>query len=253
MNDETDENGSVGTKTHVFDVRDLDNPIYKGTSWSMCVCIHVTVHSSYQITKPFSYLTRPIQHDHTSTLFIGYHEGTTPAIDHNLYVKGNLVFQANYRAGLQVLNIDNLDAKPPALTQVANFDIFIGSNSNNFNGAWSNYPYFPSGNIIISGIEQGLYVVKSPNNYGQGARRAVRKRDLVVADDRLHREEDERLRKLETTCSLIENFDSKAVGSNGGWTTSGSCSTGTFEVRFCRDLHICPSTIFCIGGVPYLC
>mmetsp|Transcript_5018 Transcript_5018/g.10095 ORF Transcript_5018/g.10095 Transcript_5018/m.10095 type:complete len:163 (-) Transcript_5018:55-543(-) len=31
---------------------------------------------------------------------------------------------------------------------------------NKFPGAWSNYPFFPSGVVIISGIEQGLFVVK---------------------------------------------------------------------------------------------
>ena len=32
----------------------------------------------------------------------------------------------------------------------------------NFNANWNNYPFFPSGNVILSGIEQGLFVV-TPN------------------------------------------------------------------------------------------
>lgn len=29
-----------------------------------------------------------------------------------------------------------------------------------FNGAWSVYPFFDSGTVIVSGIEQGLFVLK---------------------------------------------------------------------------------------------
>ncbi len=63
------------------------------------------------------------------------------------------------------------------MTQVAHFDIYPSSNSNSYNGAWSSYPYLPSGNIIVSGIEQGLFVLQSPNNFGAGG--GVRKRTLM--------------------------------------------------------------------------
>merc|ERR1711937_966645 len=43
------------------------------------------------------------------------------------------------------------------------FDIYPSSDSHGYNGAWSNYPYFASGSIIVSGIEQGLFVVSFNN------------------------------------------------------------------------------------------
>lgn len=93
---------------------------------------------------------------------VNKYEAATRAIDHNLYVRGNYVFQANYRAGLRILKID--DAATAKFTEVGVFDIYPQDDANLFNGAWSNYPYFPSGNVIISGIEQGLYVVKPSEN-----------------------------------------------------------------------------------------
>lgn len=102
--------------------------------------------------------------DLTNPTYVGAHLGKTTAIDHNQYVKGNLVFQANFYAGLQVLRIDNLDTA--SMTQIGSFDIYPSSDTNGFNGAWGNYPFFTSGIIIISGMGQGLYLVKSPNNFG---------------------------------------------------------------------------------------
>ncbi len=89
---------------------------------------------------------------------IGTYTAETPAIDHNLYVKGNLVYQANYRAGMRIL--DATDVANGTLTEVGYFDIFPASDSANFNGAWSVYPYFASGKIVVSGIEQGLFVLR---------------------------------------------------------------------------------------------
>ncbi len=89
---------------------------------------------------------------------IGFYDSSIAAIDHNLYVKGTKAYQANYRGGLRVLDISGIASGN--LTEVGFFDVFPSSNSAQFNGAWSVYPYFSSGTIIISTIEGGLFVVK---------------------------------------------------------------------------------------------
>jgi choice-of-anchor B domain-containing protein len=86
--------------------------------------------------------------------------GSTTAIDHNQYVKGDYSYQANYRAGLRILDISNIENAQ--LSEYGYFDIYPANNNASFNGAWSNYPYFASGNVIVNGIEQGLVVVR-PN------------------------------------------------------------------------------------------
>ena len=85
------------------------------------------------------------------------YDSTVSAIDHNQYVKGNHAFQANYTAGLRVLEIT--DGAPPQLSEVAFFDIYTDDDNPSFNGAWSNYPFFDSGVVIVSGREQGLFVL----------------------------------------------------------------------------------------------
>ena len=86
--------------------------------------------------------------------------GPTAAIDHNGYVNGNKFYMANYRAGLRVLDVPTLISTNNSNAEIGYFDTFPSSNSANFNGAWSVYPYFSSGNIIISDIESGLFIVR---------------------------------------------------------------------------------------------
>lgn len=103
--------------------------------------------------------------DLDAPVLMGYFDSPAAAIDHNLYVKGNYAYQANYRAGLRILNITNVASA--SLTQEAFFDIYPSSDSAAFNGAWSVYPYFASGTVIVSGIEQGLFILR-PTSIGTG-------------------------------------------------------------------------------------
>ena len=86
------------------------------------------------------------------------HLGVEATSDHNLYIKGDLMYQANYRSGLRVLSIrDPLNPREVAFFDTAPYT----ENSPGFNGAWSVYPFFKSGVIIVSSIEQGLFIVRT--------------------------------------------------------------------------------------------
>ena len=87
----------------------------------------------------------------------GVYRGPSTSIDHNLYIRGNRAYESNYRSGLRILDISNIGAA--SLNEVAFFDIFSIDDLPQFNGAWSNYPFFSSGIVIVGGIEQGLFVL----------------------------------------------------------------------------------------------
>ena len=91
---------------------------------------------------------------------IGNYVGPTKAIDHNLYTKDGLVYESNYRAGLRVLGSAGIASG--ILNELAYFDTIPCSNTAQFSGAWSNYIDFASGNIVVSDIAKGLFVLK-PN------------------------------------------------------------------------------------------
>ena len=122
VDDELDEdNFGHNTKTYMWDLLDLDAPV-----------------------------------------FMGFHTGPTTAIDHNQYIKGNYSYQANYAAGLRILDLTNLPSG--SLTEAALFDIVPSNNNVGFNGAWGVFPFFASGNVVVSGISGtntgGLFVLR---------------------------------------------------------------------------------------------
>ncbi|HEX8457411.1 MAG TPA: choice-of-anchor B family protein [Pyrinomonadaceae bacterium] len=123
VDDELDEQHlHTKTRTHIFNVSDLDAP---------------TV--------------------------VGIHEGTTTAIDHNLYILGRYAYQSNYRSGLRVTDISG--AATANLQEIGYFDVYPVDDLPNFNGTWSNYPYFKSGVVAVSGIEQGLFLLRPRTNF----------------------------------------------------------------------------------------
>ena len=88
----------------------------------------------------------------------GTHVSDSNAIDHNQYVRGNHVFQANYRSGIRILRLGDLSQAE--MTEVAYFDTIPADDRSDFSGTWSVYPYFESGYIVASDIFRGLYVLR---------------------------------------------------------------------------------------------
>lgn len=83
--------------------------------------------------------------------------GETGATDHNLYVRGSFLYESNYVAGLRIIDIRN----PANPREIAFFDtVPFGKDAPGFAGSWSNYPFFASGNIIVTSMREGLFVLK---------------------------------------------------------------------------------------------
>ncbi len=89
-----------------------------------------------------------------SPTFVAPRDNGNTAITHNFYTDNGMLYCANYRSGVRIF-------EPSAggnLTERAWFDTYPGSDAASFNGLWSVYPYFPSGIVIGSDLERGLFV-----------------------------------------------------------------------------------------------
>lgn len=121
MDDELDERRSdtlIKTQTRVWDVSDLENPVY-----------------------------------------LGFHEGVESTIDHNLYVKDDFIYQANYTSGFRLLKIN--DAATLDLEEWGFFDTYDADNNVTYNGAWSVFPFFDSGIILVTDRQNGLFILET--------------------------------------------------------------------------------------------
>ena len=97
---------------------------------------------------------------------VGTWTGPTNAIDHNGFVRGNRYYMSNYARGLTIIDISN----PVVPVTVGRFDSYPAADGVGFPGAWGTYPFLPSGNVLISDIDSGFYVVAdNTKDVAQGA------------------------------------------------------------------------------------
>jgi choice-of-anchor B domain-containing protein len=93
----------------------------------------------------------------TPNLVTSYIGGTT-STDHNGYTIGNRHYVSHYKRGLVIFDVTH----PQALTEIGSFDTYLSpsANSAGTDGAWGVYPFLPSGTLLVSDIENGLFLLK---------------------------------------------------------------------------------------------
>lgn len=87
----------------------------------------------------------------------------TGVIPHNVHVFGDFLVTSYYTSGLNIVDA----TYPDLLVETGYFDTSPFSGGG-YNGAWGAYPYLPSGNILVSDMEEGLFILSS--NYTPAAR-----------------------------------------------------------------------------------
>lgn len=77
-------------------------------------------------------------------------------IPHNTHFLNNYLITSYYRDGVQITDVHY----PDNMIDVGHYDTSPQFEGSGFNGAWGAYPYLPSGRILITDMENGLYVFK---------------------------------------------------------------------------------------------
>jgi len=170
--------GSNETAISVADVTDKRNPVALGAA------TYPNVAYSHQgwFTEDHKYFYMNDEGDEASGLVAGTRTlvwdlqeledpilvaeyiSDNPSIDHNLYIKGDLMFQSNYDSGLRILDVSDREN----IRQVAWFDtVPWGEDGAGFLGTWSNYPYFDSGIVVVTSMNEGVFIVKPKEDLGR--------------------------------------------------------------------------------------
>jgi len=160
-------------------------------------------------------------------------EGVVP---HNAHVWGDYVIVSYYSDGCIILDATH----PDNLIEVGNFDTYI-PNTTGFNGAWGAYPYLPSGLILVSDIQSGLYVLEP--NYIQGCYLEGAVTDIT---------DNSALNNVSITInSGAPNFEQTDVF---GTYKTGQATAGTFEVTFTKPgyFDLTTSAVFENGMITFL-
>jgi len=90
-------------------------------------------------------------------ILVGSVDGPSGATDHNLYVKGDRMYQANYQAGFRLLDISD----PEAPVEIGWFDTTpYEGDPPGFAGAWTAYPFLDSGTVIVTSMYEGVFLLR---------------------------------------------------------------------------------------------
>ena len=80
--------------------------------------------------------------------------GDNNAIVHNPIIKGDYVYVAYYYDGVYIYDIKN----PSNPLLVGYYDCSSELNFRSYKGAWGVYPFLSSGNLLVSDMQEGLFV-----------------------------------------------------------------------------------------------
>ncbi len=86
---------------------------------------------------------------------VGSYSAGESTIIHNVFVRDTLLFAAYYGEGVKVLNVTD----PTMPVEVGSYDTYPQGTGTAFNGCWGVYPYFNSGVIAASDINNGLFLL----------------------------------------------------------------------------------------------
>jgi choice-of-anchor B domain-containing protein len=136
------------------------NNRYIHSGWPTAGATHVIFHDELeeiQLGLPTRLYTLDLANLRAPTVQISY-SGPTTTTDHNGYVRGTSYYVSHYRRGVVIYDAVN----PNALVEIAHFDNYLApsTNSAGTDGTWGVYPFLPSGNLLVSDIENGLFVLR---------------------------------------------------------------------------------------------
>lgn len=205
----------------MVDVSDKANPVLMGIKTTPSTFSHNIWPSD---DGQYAYTT-----DEVSAAYLGAYDVSDPTniievdrvqsspgagvIPHNTHFKNDFLITSYYSDGVVVHDVTH----PYNMIEVGYYDTYP-TQTTSYDGCWGVYPFLPSGNIIASDQEQGLFVLGS--NYTQAAYL-----EGIVTDAST-------LTALDQVEVTITGNDQVEYTSSVGFYATGNALAGTYDVTY---------------------
>lgn len=123
---------------------------------------YVMADENYGVPMKLMDVSEPADLDIISTISSEIDENS---IVHNQMIKGDYLFTSYYHDGLQVFDISD----PYQPQKVLSYNTYLPDDHASYRGAWGVYCYLPSGKILLSDMQTGLYVFADDLGIGNGS------------------------------------------------------------------------------------
>lgn len=135
-------------------------------------------------------------------------------IPHNTHYHNGYLVTSWYTDGLKILD----GSRPHNMIEVGSYDTWTGADGG-FNGCWGAYPYLPSGLVLASDIQSGLFVFEADYVRGCYLEGVVTNNlDFQPVQD--------------VEVEIISDFENLELTSSTGNYATGQAESGTFDVSF---------------------
>lgn len=205
----------------VVDIADKTDPIYLGgaeTPSSFCHNVWVSddgdyVYSTDEVAGAFiaGYDISDLD-DVEETDRVQFDPGSSTIV-HNAFVLDDYVITSYYKAGVTIHDVSD----PENIIQTGHYDTSPLSGSG-YGGAWGVYPFLPSGNLLVSDIEEGLVVL------GPSYTRASKLEGQITDGPTGNPIFDASIEILDTDIEAIDFSDV------AGFYKTGTAETGLFDI-----------------------
>lgn len=101
----------------------------------------------------------------SAPFYVGGYTNNVNAIDHNTHRVGSYLYMAAYREGFRLYDL----ATSGSPQEIGYFDVMPGIEGYAYEGAWAAFAGFPSGNVMVSDRNNGLWILDPSEALGFGA------------------------------------------------------------------------------------
>jgi len=207
----------------VHDVSDRSSPVLLNTQQTTSNFTHncwLSDDGRYLFTtdeKPNAYVdawdvSDPLEIEYISSFRPKTNKGQG-VIPHNVHYHNGFLVVSWYTDGVIIVDAH----QPDNMVKVGQYDTFLGPHGD-FNGNWGAYPYLPSGLLLVTDRQNGLFVFQPEYNrasYLEGRITSLES-GLAVSNAKIE---------------IISSIPNETISSPNGFYKTGTALAGTYEIR----------------------